>query len=242
MTPISTWINKITFSLTHPTNNEQALVRTLILSTTTHVPDGYPSLPSDEDFGFVRFDHHDPADHEKIRKFCVEQVIHAKTDGLSPAAISEVIRATNEADFKILNATIDRVNSDMRRRYGVQITMSESDETPYWYCHERASLNATYLLHNPLYAFTTHKWPGIGEPDFYDKCVYASRIVAADHAQNILKTWKELGFLSRPIKTEVKELCFGLQTVQLVNESRHFTVHGGINTFAAQRSEHLMLS
>lgn len=230
MNSISTWIKKITFELSHPTNEDNKVVRTLVVSDTLHIPEGYPSMPSMEELGFISFDYRDPADAAKIHQLILKEVIRSKIDGLSPAAVSEVIRTVNESTLRILATSSDRVNSKWCQRFGVKLTLPGREKESLWHGG----------VEQPVYHFVGGEWSGIGDPDFYSTCIYVSKIVAAGKAEEIMRSWKRMGLLEQPIKVDVQEVCYGRQTIQLSTEFQQDELHGGRNAFASYRAAEMI--
>lgn len=227
----STFVQKITFALKHPQNQGAPLVRSLIVSDTVHIPEHYPNVPSMEDLGFVRFDYRDRNDEEKIHALIRKEVIRSKVDGLSPAGVSEVMRTVNESTIDILTTASDKLNSRWVRRFGVKLTMKDREKESLWLCPSSK---------DPIYHFVGGEWSGVGDPAFYDTCVFVSKIVASQKAEDVLRRWKELGFYECPVQVDVQEVCYARQVIQLSTEFQADALAGGINAFATYRSARLV--
>jgi hypothetical protein len=226
MNTVPTWVKKITFELRHPRYTEHTLVRTLVVSDTIHVPDGY-TPPTLAELGFESFDYRDPADLEKIRQLIVKEVIRSKVDGLAPHAVSDVIRETKESTFQILATASDRLANRWHARFGVKLTMPGREQESTWFGGKE----------HPVYTFTGNEWTGVDEPEFYSTCIYVSKIVAAGAAENAIQRWQDFGLPEQPLKADVQELCYARQTVQLVTEIQRDALAGGVSAFGARTPE-----
>ena len=223
MSTIPTWVKKITFELKHPANKDHRLVRTLQVSDTIHIPDGF-TAPTHQELGFVHFDYRDPQDYGTIHDIIVNEVIRSKTDGLPPDAVSAVIRTTKESSFQIITTATERLSSKWVRRFAIKLKMpGDTRENLFFGGRDM-----------PVYHFVGGEWTGIGDPAFYDTCVYVGKVVAVQNAQNILRDWKAMGFDVCPEKVDVQEVCYARQTIQLVSEVQRDALAGGVTAFGSR--------
>jgi hypothetical protein len=224
MNTLSTLIKKIPFIQEHPSNLDNRLVRTLVVSDTLYVPEGY-KVPTNAELGWI-----DP-NGNNLTDIIRRELIRSKIDGLSPAGVSEVMRTVNESKIGLLTPVVDRQRSPWAQRYAIKITMPGRENETFWF-----QMNSD----NPLRAHTQSEWSGIGDPDFYQSCVWVSDIVAAGKAKEILDHWKKMGFEERPVSTEVREVCYGRQQIQLVTEFQRDALHGSVCAFTPYRSAELV--
>lgn len=223
MTTAPTWVKKVTFELRHPSYHDNKLVRTLVVSDTIHVPEGM-SPPSMDSLGFVSFDYRDPNDYDKLYQLIIKEVIRSKIDGLPPHAVSDVIRVTKESTFQIITTATERVVARPTRRYGIKLTLEGQEKQSFWYGGPDT----------PVYHFVGGEWSGVGDPGFYENCCWVSKMVATQKAEEILRDWKRLGFAQAPLKTDVQELCYARQTIQLVSEVQRDGLAGGVTAFGSR--------
>jgi hypothetical protein len=229
MKTIDTWVKKITFEMQHPSHKENRLVRTLVVSDTIYAPDGYP-VPSHADLGFISFDHRDEKDWPLLRDLIVAEVIRSKIDGLSPSGVSEAMRSVKESTFNVIRTSGERKNSYWHARFAIKVVMPGSSDTPYWYDPTSRKL----VVH------TRSAVSSVNDPYFLDNCMWVSDMVAASKAQDLLKSWKDYGFTEQPVSAEVKEVCYGVQQIQLVSEFQRDALHGGVCAFTPYRSAQMV--
>ena len=225
MKTIDTWVKKITFEMKHPSHEENRLVRTLVVSDTVYVPEGFPA-PTHAELGFVDFDYRDEKDWPLLRGLIVAEVIRSKIDGLSPSGVSEVMRTVNESEFKIIATSSHRQNANWYARYAIQITMPDEPNKPYWFDPKAKKL----IVH------TRSHFSGVGDPYFQDNCIWVSRMVAANKAKEILDEWQKFGLPVQPVAAEVREVCYAVQQIQLVTEFQRDSLYSSICAFTPYRS------
>jgi hypothetical protein len=218
-----TWVKKITFELRHPAYKDNKLVRTLVVSDTVHVPEGMLT-PSMDSLGLVDFDYRDPGDYDKIRELIIKEVIRSKIDGLPPHAVSDVIRVTKESTFQIITTATDRIAGRPTRRFGIKLTLEGRENESLWYGGSDM----------PVYHFVGGEWSGVGDPMFDAHCCWVGKLVATQKAEEILRDWQRMGFNQPPIKTDVQELCYAKQTIQLVSEVQRDALAGGVTAFGSR--------
>lgn len=220
MNSLQTYIKKFPFILEHPSNLDNRLVRTLVVSDTLYVPEGY-RVPTNKELGWI-----DPTGNN-VAEIIRAELIRSKIDGLSPAAVSEVIRTVNESKIGLLTPILDRQRSSWAQRYAIKVTMPGRENETLWY-----QMNSVL----PLRAHTQSEWSGIGDPDFYENCVWVSDIVAAGKAKELLDFWQKMGLEEKPVSTEVREVCYGRQQIQMTTEFQRDTLHGSVCAFTPYRS------
>ncbi|BDD79733.1 hypothetical protein [Burkholderia phage FLC9] len=224
MNAIQTLIRKFPFVQEHPSHPDNRLVRVLAVSDTLYVPEGY-TIPSNKELGWL-----DPNGNNVVEIIRAE-LIRSKIDGLSPAAVSEVIRTVNESKIGLLIPSVERVRSNWVSRYAIKVTMPGREHETLWF-----EPNAD----NPLRAHARSEWSGIGDPDFFNSCVWVSDVVAAGKAKEILDRWQAMGFAAKPIATEVREICYGRQQVQLSTEFQRDALHGSVCAFTPYRGAEMV--
>lgn len=226
MNAIQTLIKHVTFALEHPSNKDSRLVRTLAVSDTLYVPENY-RIPTPKELGWITIDLATAREDDALHAFIKQEVIKSKVDGLSPSGVSEVIRTVNESKLTVLNVKADKQRSTWVQRYGIKVTMPGREKEELWY-----EANAL----NPLFTYERHEWTGVGDPHFYSSCVWVSDVVAAGKAKEILDRWQAMGFSAKPIATEVREVCYGRQQIQLSTEFQRDALHGSVCAFTPYRS------
>jgi hypothetical protein len=230
MHSLYTYIKKVSFALNHPSFKDNRLVRTLVVSDTLYVPEGY-RIPSNRALGWIDIDTQNAQENEELHTLLRQEVIKSKIDGLPADAVTEVYRTVDESEIVILNAHNDKVRSNWAQRFAIKVAMPMAPNTEFWF-----QMNSN----EPLRTMHPSQWTGIGDPSFYSSCVFVSDVVAAGKAKEILTRWKEMGFAEKPISTNVREVCYGRQQIQLCTEFQRDALHGSVCGFTPYRSAEMV--
>jgi hypothetical protein len=228
-----TFVKKISFKIHHPNIEDEPIVRTLTVSDTVLVPENHQGQDQTRNTSLESFDYRDPADLSKIHRLIRLELIRSKTDGLSPAGISEVMRTVGESEIEIIATSSDRVASRWAARFGVKVTMRGREDRSLWY--------APGLKDHPIVTYVPSNWTGVGESYFYENCAFVSKIVAAGKAEDLIRRWKDLGLEQSPVKVDVQEIYYARQVIQLSTEMQADEMYDGVNAFATYNATNLLL-